>query len=270
MRCYVLLSLMGLAALGRASNFYSIDINTDQLVSISTTGVVTIVGNLGADAFDPDLTYVNNRLFAINRTDAGSALWEINPGTGAIISSTGLTWGATTPTVVEGLAHVGGQLYASFSSNQSFHSQALGELALNGVLTNVFDYTALDNGADMDGLGNDLAGNLFSCDRWPTVQMSLYAVGVSPRSYTFRGTYPDNGTNPVYNDLDFLGADNYGISDSGKLLRISATGQLTQNISLSRAGTYFGIAAVPEPFSGAILGVGLVALLRRRVRSKKI
>ena len=104
----------------QAGPFFSIDSATDELVRFdSTTGAVTVVGALGTDVGDVDLTRTaDGRLWGINSIFGDRVdLHEINTTTGAVLSTTQVNLSGIQN--AEGLGHSGNQLVIGHSASSS-------------------------------------------------------------------------------------------------------------------------------------------------------
>ena len=186
-------------------SFYSINSKTgaDELVIIDfLDGSVTVVGSLGVDVGAADLAVLNDRLFVLRDGSNGAnpqipTLMEIAPSTGAVFSSVDLS-GVGSENRAEGLATVSGQLVVAFSDASGALSDTLGDLGLDGMITNTTGFST-----DFDGLGADSAGNVFSTDQFspPSSSSTLYAVDVGTPLLTNLNTIASVGLN----DLAFFG-----------------------------------------------------------------
>ncbi len=260
-----------------SASLFGVDTGTDELVRIDpTTGAVTVVGLLGMDARDIDLTRTAdgtlwglNSIFR-NRVD----LWTIDPLTGAVTSS------SQVPGIVhaEGLGHVGNQLKIGYSSAGTARSDLLGDLSASGIISNPIGFTASTGfGLDFDGLSFGAGGvPFYALDRFHTgpgpSDTSLFEVDPTGPTATRIGDY--NSTTVVANDLIPQGGKLFLIDNGSPVLhRVdAATGLLEATISLNRVGTYLGLStapplsSVPEPATIGLLCLGLAALGLRRLR----
>ncbi len=195
-------------------SFYSINskLGLDELVIIdSSDGSVTFVGSLGVDVGEADLAVLNDRLFLLRDGSNGAdpqipSLMEIAPSTGAVFSSVDLS-GVGSANRGEGLATVSGQLIVAFSGASDGLSETLGELGLDGTITNPTSFST-----DLDGLGADSAGNVFSTDQFfPGITDStLYSVDI--------GTPTISNLNKIAS----VGINDLAFSDSDRLFGIDA------------------------------------------------
>lgn len=158
-----------------ADGFYSVNIDTDQLVRIDRfTGDVTVVGtSIGWDMHNTDMVLHDGLLYAItpDSDDIHSSpdwhLVTIDPNTGAATSVVQITvdeFGTILdPLIIEGLAVRNGQLLVAYdvaNTNTSF----LGEIdATTAVITRVFNYDNLALGVqDFEGISLRPDGRLIA------------------------------------------------------------------------------------------------------------
>jgi len=238
-----------------AVEVYSVNSTTDELVTINpATGTVTVIGAIGKDMVDVDLTFHNGVLYAIDH--GGSYpdtvdLVTINHNTGSMISSVHLTNADTLflTNAAEGFTSVNGQLIISFDRELPVGtSDHLGELALDGEVSNEIDYYTTYN-ADMDALGTDPSNQIFSVDvvlGTGNDVIHLYEVDRSPQDYRHVGSF--SGPNHSINDITFFGSNLFGVDRAnGFLYCIDAeTGALLYSRSLNPSGYYSGLAFDPE------------------------
>ncbi len=159
-----------LPAQAASMGFYSVDKNSNELVSIEAdTGTVSVIGRLGVDVNDIDLTILDGKLYGLNSNFPAQqvTLLDINPETGAATSLGTLLRGTDRVTHAEGLAAKNGKLFVGFTtaSNDVF-SYRLGELLLDGTVVNDLDLGVDRLGAtvDLDGLASNASGLLFNSD----------------------------------------------------------------------------------------------------------
>ena len=102
----------------RAATAWSVENQNDELVTIDLgTGSVTVVGSLGFDADNIDLTMVNGRLYGLDiHYPTSQTLYEIDTTTGSMLSSVSLTPAAPVIATVNRYACRSGQpLMAHFN-----------------------------------------------------------------------------------------------------------------------------------------------------------
>lgn len=244
-------SIIALAALAitcsaHATVFYSIDIDTDELVSIDpATGAVTVIGPLGYDAGDIDLTVHDGRLYGLNSLfQERVELLEIDTVTGTAAAPIEVTNGGAAILNAESIASLCGDLVIGFNdpataANPAF-SNALGTIDSNGTVTSFVTFSST---VDFDGLSADATGLEFrSIDaQGPGVPVLLNVGDRTPPTVILIDEFtPGDGTS----DILFHGSSLYMIAFSVQTLyRIDpTTGELLEAIMLDREGRYFGLA----------------------------
>lgn len=256
-----------------AGPFFSVDIASDELVRIeSTTGAVSVVGALGTDAIDIDLTRTaDGRLWGLN-SNFGSRvdLLEISTSTGAVLSTTQVNLSGIQN--AEGLGHSGNQLTIGHSVNSSA-SNFFSELATDGTISN-----SIQTSVDIDGMS---AGS----GTTPYYLLDAALIGAwRTLIHTFDPSIPSSsqianiltGSEPIGNDRVIDGTDIFYI-DGGitpELFNSSLASPGTAgSIDLDRAGSYRGLAigtsvAVAEPgmLLGFASGLAIFGVIRRRRR----
>lgn len=265
-----LISCISASAVFAVPNFYTVDVETDELVQVdASTGHVSVVGELGYDAVDVDLVNTSNGLRGINtifgiRVD----LLEIDYYTGAI-ANTALVQSDTGPILhAEGLAAINDQLIVSYSPSGGVNSSSAGELSQTGLITSSFD---LD--LDADGLWADSeSGVIFALDRrlGQNVVDFRSLTEISPNS-SFLGNVPSTF---LLTDLVILNNLIYAIDlDQEQLIIFNIGNGESTVLPMDRPGRYSGLAIIPEP-SGFILAAGSICLFqflaggRRRYSSR--
>lgn len=205
------------------------------------TGGLTEVADLPALP-DVELANLGQRLFlAASEFDVSTELLEIDPASGAVLSTVPIQLNGTDITLAEGLASSAGVLQVGF--NAAFANPAsnrLGTLDTDGSIPeNVF----FCNPCDFDGLGRDAAGVLYSIDitSSETVFSLVDPLGV----LTPVATFPTETLSA--NDLLVRGSLLYAIGDD-QLHRINLTTGLVEE-SLTLDGTFRGLAVQPLLFS---------------------
>jgi hypothetical protein len=274
--------VVGLLALGspliQAAVLFSTDVTTNQLVRIdTTTGGVTVVGDLGFDAFDVDLVTVGNKLYALNsQYNVRVDLHEINATSGASVSVVQVHRAVGTVGLAEGLAQVDGTLVIGFRDTTApfpTRSNVLGDLGTDGLISNIRTAAAsyTNVGLDFDALGVDeTTGQLYGSDPTPfgsPNNTDFLTVNLLPLS---RSVFYTNVSNPGLNidDVVVLDGTLFGISD--QLIALDLSTNTLSTTTLDRPGTYSGLAlsAIPEPTSSFALPVvcfsGLLLHRRRR------
>ena len=251
--------------------FYSVDRDTDELVSIdASTGAVNVIGSLGVDVNDIDLTLLDGTLYGVStRFPQQTALLQIDTTTGMSTFLGNLLRGGNPIRHAEGLTSKDGKLFAGFSTSPRGNpSSYLGELQLDGTIVNDRN---LGFNIDQDGLGASPSGVLFSSDGVPGINTTFLRT-IEPTQTI--GSYRHDVV--AFNDLDFFGDDLFGISTQHGLLHKidSSNGTLIDTVTLNRDGTYLGLATIPDdttstPEPSTLLGLGTLALaggvlLRRR------
>jgi hypothetical protein len=256
-----------------AGPFFSVDITSDELVRIeSTTGAVSVVGALGTDATDIDLTRTaDGRLWGINSNFGSQVdLLEISTSTGAVLSTTQVNLPGIQN--AEGLGHSGNQLVIGHSVNTSA-SNFISELATDGTISN-----SVQTAIDIDALGAGsgtvpfYASDAAFFSSWFSIFYELDpSTPTNPQIAGF-----STGAESIGSDLVADGADIFFIDGlaTPELLSfdISSPTPLSR-IALDRLGSYRGLAigtsvAVAEP--GALLvfasGLSVFGVIRRRQR----
>jgi len=178
------------ALVAPAAVLYGVNVDTDELVLVNTdTGAVQVVGPTGHDMHDVDLAYLNGLICGINNNFGSPAyLFVLDSQTGAAFAYVPIPLVSNTIiTNAKGLAARAGRPVASFDTPNTpgdpLKCNGLGELGLNGFVTDSFDYSTLNIAADMKGVGTRADGQLFSVDNLTPGAARLFRVGRNPRSY---------------------------------------------------------------------------------------
>jgi len=265
----LLLTLLFCASgMTQATLLYSVDVNTDELVQIDAlSGAVSVIGSLGMDAQDIDLTLTEDgRLFGLNSVIGSHVdLWAIDRQSGAVDTTTQLAAikGA------EGLGHSGNDLKIGYSSgfNLTFSDQ-FADLSTAGAISNSMSIVANETGSlvDFDALSVGLGdAPFYAADVYhPTssIETKLFTIDREAVIATVIGTY---NTPSVYvNDLVAAGSSLFMLDHANRALHQTnpLNGSLDSTIKLARDGYYFGLAEfipvpIPEPSTLLLLGLGL-------------
>jgi hypothetical protein len=255
---------MLVSSLLNAQVFYSVDLDTDELVTINgSTGQVTTIGSLGTDiknTVDLNLAMYNGDIYAVvtDLDNFGADLFRIDRMSGQATDLGQIFAFGQPASVAEGVYGTENGLRVSFTtSNTQRISSNLGTLGLDGQISNVSNV-----GDDMDALAF-VGGQLYSVD----------SQGSNDRVLVFEQE-PNNllGTFPAFGmffteDMATWNDQLWGISPGGMLLIDRNNGALINATSFSRAGDFAGIAAIPEPSSVTLLlcvGLGIHFTQRRR------
>lgn len=197
---------------------------------------MSIIGPLGLDVTGPNLAYVNNTLYSVDRDPINNhaSLLQINTSSGVATYLSQLSINGINTFTVESVAERNGKLVVAFSRSVSYSSTILGNLSLTGEITD-----ARDVGVDMDALTNNNLGQLYAIDSEPgTDQNNLYNV----TSGKFIGSNSRDGGGNSIDDLAFIGTELYAIAKT-KLLKINAsTGEILKITPLNKSGAYNGLA----------------------------
>ncbi|MEK7990382.1 MAG: hypothetical protein VSS52_005195, partial [Thiotrichaceae bacterium] len=230
-----------------AGAFYSINIDTDELVMINpASGQVSIVGSLGFDATNPDLVFLDSKLFMVNTSFSKQRadLFEINLRSGKAKILGQLFSGNVVATHAEGLAVQDSTLVVAFTTHyRDYDSLAFGKLSLTGQILD-----RVDTNIDMDGLTNNSHDQLIGLDSIPSTNSNnLYSIDQSTTKLI--GSHSRNGGTTAINDLTFSENILYGIALS-KLVTINPLdASINTEITLNQSGTYYGLAFKKEQTS---------------------
>jgi len=166
-----------------AAFFYSINCKTDELIKIdSETGEIEVIGSIGYDITSADLAYFQDRLFILNNTyedgfetleNNNVELVEISPYNGSKISVKPVRYNGSKIALAEGFNAFSDVIKIAFTVNVDASSELLGDIDLDGNITNAKDYKT----ADIDALGiNHFNNDLYSIDVEPEVKTSIYKL----------------------------------------------------------------------------------------------
>ncbi|MFG0257797.1 MAG: hypothetical protein ACF8GE_07855 [Phycisphaerales bacterium JB043] len=259
------------AVLARGEWLYSVDHTNNTLIRINgQTGEVVPVVNLSVPVMAPvaALRLHQGSLYAL-RYDFGveTRLIGIAPLTGTVFSDIEVTVSGSSVEFAEGLVSTGDGLLIGFHTSVSgpFDSDAIGDLALDGAITNA---TSLASNADLDEIAHDpLTGNIYNIDGVFQVTSNLYLVEIAPASYVFQGSVFGGAYVPV--DTDMSDGELVGITGT-TLYRIDPVTRATlATIPLSVPGDYRGLSRTERDWncaadfdgSGAVDGADLGLLL---------
>lgn len=237
-----------------ATDFLSIDINSDELVRIdSNTGTVTAIGAIGFNFTAAQLATLGADVYATN-SPAGTlgtvTLVKINPVTGAMISSTTVKNGAVnlSTSTADGFTSDGTTLVISYSGSTTFpgFSYVLADLSTAGQVSNIATYST---SRDMDNLAA-LGTSLYAMDgvvTSPNYRVDLFSVA-RPSTYALIGSHfttgADGHNGTVFDSMGNLWAFRRG---ARVLDRIStASGAVLQTVTLSTSRNMRGLTLAPE------------------------
>jgi hypothetical protein len=257
-----------------ATPFFSVDNDTDELVRIeSTTGVVSVVGALGANFTDIDLTRTaDGRLWGVDSIFGSRVnLHEISTSTGAVLSTTQVNLSGIQN--AEGLGHSGNQLVLGHSTTSSA-SNVFSELATDGTISN-----SVVTAIDMDGLSSGsgtvpfYATDAAFFGSWFSIFYELDPSTPGNPQITAFGT----GVESIGSDLVADGGDIFfidGLATPELLSFDLAAPNVLLRVALDRTGAYRGLAlansvAVSEPGLQLSLLAGVVLLFGVRKRRKR-
>jgi len=155
-----------------AEFFYSINCTTDELIKINfETGDIEVIGSLDYDIKRARLAYFQDRLFIMHNTlEVGLGildgsnnveLIEISPYNGSKISVKTVNYNGGNIALSEGFNAFSNVIKIAFTVNVDAASELLGDIDLEGNITNVKEY----NTADLDAIGiNHTNNEIYSMD----------------------------------------------------------------------------------------------------------
>ena len=249
------------------TDLYTIDLNT---------GAPTLVGSTGVQVPLTEIEYDNNTGRLYGASGGGtSSIEELNPATGASISSTPHVFGA-----LNGLEYVGSTLYGTFipAGGGAAPSTLVTVDTTTGVLTTI----GVTGFGPISGLAYD------------ALSMTMFGVSAGNAAANLLGIDLTTGLAtliaPILNaagaPLDRIGSIEFGpggvlyavttgasANHPSELLSINtATGQSTTigSTGLSLTGLTFqanGVVIMPEPTTLALMGFGVAGLAYRRRKS---
>ena len=250
-------------SISNAGLIYTVDVDADELLRVNdVTGDVETIGSLGRSVESMKLTRIGDRLFGLN-TGLGPELFEIDHQTGSILSAESLTYSGGLGRV-ESFGHVGNQLKVGFNTNGGTVSNLLGDLAVDGTVSNAiaFGNTPAGNGTDFDTLGAGTGTKMYASDsNFPFGNTSddtiYFALDTDTNNRVEVARFSDTGYFP--NDIVLNGSEllNMGQTSAGSLIRgIDVDTGSVRDQMLSRSGNFQGIASaasVPEPSSACLV-----------------
>jgi hypothetical protein len=221
---------------------------TQSLYSIDTvTGSATLIGDTGLRRVAGlDWDHVNNRLVALN--GAGDQ-FSVNTHTGATTLIVDANFG-----IPEGsIAFENGTAYTTVFDNLS---------AWNGGGWQQIGPSMLAGGADISGL--DFGGGmLLGLATFGSDADQLVAYDIISGSATTIGTTGTNAVSVAGLAHAFLGGEWY-MSDGASLYSLNTTTGSASLIGAHGLSGFSGLAFVPAPGAAVLLGLGGLAVARRR------
>jgi hypothetical protein len=243
----LLLLMVASLAAGAAQGavFFSVDNVSDRLVLVNTeTGAVTPVAPLGMDAGDAELACAGGYLYALHSHLEDVRLMQIDPADGQVLSVVNVTLNGAPLWYAEGLAAINDRLLIAFWNTQEYLSGAVGELALSGEVTFLYDYITFDPMADFDGWTALPNGHLLAIDSRPpsTDDIRLIDVALPPNpDYRVLGSsHPYRALNSLAFSADgeLWAPDNL----AHNLTRLSMDGSVLETVPYDPSFTLVGLA----------------------------
>jgi hypothetical protein len=254
----------------------SFDSNTriNYLVKIdSNTGQINPVGILDTTDGDFDFASINGRLFATGRNGNSNSntrvnLYEIDPETAEIISSSSISLNGDKRLFAEGLLSINGKLRIAFSQTFGM-SSVLGDLSLDGMITNT-----TNTGVDFDALGGDGVTSFFAIDEDGNSNSPQSLLEINPTNGTV-SSLKNIDFNALINDLTvakdrvfYIG--NNSLGTESWLFETSLTGTEFKK-TLLPPSIYGGLASIdiPQPVPTPALLPGLIGMSVAALRKRK-
>jgi hypothetical protein len=240
----------------------------DSLVLVSIpSGNVENLALLPMDMKDVDLAVSDGVLYLLNSfVNDRAEIATLSRSNYLLQSIDTLRYGGQVVEHAEGLAYLNGRLLAAFRDHPvPSTSNVIGDLSLDGELTNVYDYTEFDEMADCDGLTETSNGSLLWWDANPGDNNTKLVAVMPPSSpsYQILGQHSPYMT---ISDIAFtLSGELWGIDRSNRRLYQldPATGSIIKSIAYKSSGPLVGLAAFRDDVAAipTLSGRGLVILL---------
>jgi hypothetical protein len=171
-------------ALGQC--FVSVDYSTNELVRVEINGQVEVIGPIGSDVLDVDLTRLNGVLYGsdLHFGPGYTDLVTLDEQTGSELTRVRITESGQ-DVIGEALAALRGELYFAYGPGGLSHK--LGTVnPTTGVLTFVQDFGPT---ADMDGLGAALSSSFVFVDADSGLDHTdIYELDLVPPTFAFQNT----------------------------------------------------------------------------------
>ncbi|MBV6458689.1 MAG: hypothetical protein HONBIEJF_01824 [Fimbriimonadaceae bacterium] len=249
-------ALMLLKSSHAAVQFYAADLRNDLYLLDIYTGVVSNIGaiaTVGGGHIQSLALSPTGELYA---GDDRGWIYELNPTNASVLRQA--------PTQMNGLMGMDFDGATAIATDGSANSmQAAMDLSISGF-GQIIPLSVANN---INGIAHSLAfyspGQAYTANQG-SVAKSVWDLDVNSgaTSFGFMDTAPD-----FFRALDY-GSDGklYGLHMSGKHILIDTTLQTTTMIYNSGLQDWTAMTAVPEPATMAAIGLGVVAMLRRRRR----